>query len=89
MEQAAPKSSLNLHEAARLFATPDISLADAEFMLANAIERGELRANVKRWATEQWEGTRLPGNVIRLETFVELADLEAWRANRTAGGKVG
>lgn len=71
---------LSLHDAARLVA-PD-AVADAEVRLARAIEHGELPASVKRWATEQWEGRQLPGNLSRLETWVERADLEAWLAGR-------
>ena len=58
--------------------------ASEEFMvaLAHAIEHGELAANVKRWATEQWEGRQLPGNINRLETFIERADLAAWQGSR-------
>ena len=46
------------------------------------IEHGELHANVKRWATEQWEGRQLPGNINRLETFIERAELDAWQRSR-------
>ena len=55
---------------------------DIEVALAQAIEHGELRANVKRWATEQWEGRQLPGNINRLETFIEAAELAAWQSRR-------
>uniref|UniRef100_Q477R6 Uncharacterized protein n=1 Tax=Dechloromonas aromatica (strain RCB) TaxID=159087 RepID=Q477R6_DECAR len=76
------KSTLNLQEAAQILAeTPD-SLHEAEVMLAHAIEHGELHANVKRWATEQWEGKQLPGNINRLETFVERSELDAWQQRR-------
>ncbi len=74
------ETSLSLHDAAQRIATGLISAHDAEVMLAHAIEHGELHANVKRWATEQWEGRQLPGNINRLETFVELAELNRWLA---------
>lgn len=73
------KNGLSLHEAAGLLASDSLSLHDAEMLLARAIEHGELHANIKRWATEQWEGRQLPGNLNRLETCVLQADFEAWR----------
>jgi hypothetical protein len=45
-------SRMTLHDAARLL--PSASIHDAEVELAHAIKHGALRANVKRWATEQW-----------------------------------
>ena len=75
------KTKMSLHDAARLMETATRSVHDAEVMLAHAIEHVELHANVKRWATEQWEGKQLPGNINRLETFIEQTDLEAWRKN--------
>jgi hypothetical protein len=86
MDKLQQKTPLNIHEAAVLIATPSLSAHDAEVMLADAIEHGTLPANVKRWATEQWEGTRLPGNIIRLETFIERLDLDAWQKRRNAPG---
>ncbi len=78
------KSTLSLHEAARtLSARPD-DLHEVEVMLAHAIEHGELHANVKRWATEQWEGLQLPGNINRLETYIERSELSAWQQRRPA-----
>lgn len=71
---------LTLHDAARLLA-PD-AVHDAEVELAQAIEHGQLHANVKRWATEQWEGRQLPGNINRLETWIARSDFEAWAATR-------
>lgn len=82
MDKLQQKTTLNIHEAALLIATPGLSAPDAEVVLADAIEHGTLPANVKRWATEQWEGTRLPGNIIRLETFIERPELEAWQKRR-------
>lgn len=67
--------ALTLLEAARTMALPE---HEAEVLLANAIEHGELHANVKRWATEQWEGRQLPGNINRLETWISRTDLAAW-----------
>lgn len=72
------KTSLSLHDAAQLLVTGLVSAHDAEVMLARAIEHGDLHASVKRWATEQWEGKQLPGNINRLETFIERADMDAW-----------
>ncbi|HEX5803006.1 MAG TPA: hypothetical protein VFY24_08270 [Azospira sp.] len=77
---ATQATSLTLHDAARLLSPA--SPHDAEVALAQAIEHGELHANVKRWATEQWEGRQLPGNINRLETWIERADFEAWAARR-------
>ncbi len=71
-------TSLTLQEAALRIATGLVSAHDAEVMLAHAIEHDELHANVKRWATEQWEGRQLPGNINRLETYISHADLERW-----------
>lgn len=76
-------TSLSLQEAAKRMVSGLVSEHDAEVMLASAIEHGELHANVKRWATEQWEGKQLPGNINRLETYIELADLEAWQKAKT------
>lgn len=73
----------SLNEAAKRLVTGLVSEHDAEVMLAQAIEHGELRANVKRWATEQWEGKQLPGNINRLETFIEPADFAAWQNTKT------
>jgi hypothetical protein len=77
------ETSLSLHQAAQVLATASLSVRDAEIRLALAIDRGELVANVLRWATEQWEGERLEGNIDRMRTFIERADLEAWLS---AGG---
>lgn len=74
---------LSLHDAARQL-SPEAA-HDTEVALAHAIEHGELRANVKRWATEQWEGRQLPGNINRLETWIERSDLDAWAAQRRTG----
>ena len=76
------ETSLSLHEAARLLSHDPNGVPDAEVELAHAIEHGELRANVKRWATEQWEGLRLPGNINRRETFIEHSELAAWQQRR-------
>lgn len=73
-------TSLSLHQAAQMLATSSLSVRDAEVGLALAIDRGELVANILRWATEQWEGERLEGNIDRMRTFIERADLEAWLA---------
>jgi hypothetical protein len=83
MNDCSNKVTLALFEAAQLMATGLVSEHDAEMMLARAIEHGELHANVKRWATEQWEGKQLPGNINRLETFIQRSDLNAWLKGRT------
>lgn len=80
-------TALTLQEAAQLLATGALSLRDAEVMLVHAIEHGELNANIKRWATEQWSGSGLPGNINQQETLIERADLEAWRKRGVALGK--
>lgn len=71
--------SLSLHEAAQKLVSGLISEHDAEVILANAIEHGELHANIKRWSTEQWEGEKLPGNLCRRETFIERSALDEWQ----------
>lgn len=78
MSDCATKTRLNVSEAAQLMASGLVSVHDAEVMIARAIEHGELQANVKRWATEQWEGKQLPGNINRLETFIERTTFEPW-----------
>lgn len=83
MNACSGKENLTVAEAAQLMANGLISEHDAEMMLARAIEHGELHANVKRWATEQWEGKQLPGNINRLETFIARADLDVWLKVRT------
>lgn len=75
MNQPAP---LSLHAAAQRIATGLISAEDAEVIMAHAIEHDELHANVKRWATEQWEGHRLPGNINRQETWIDETELKRW-----------
>lgn len=82
MEYLKSKACLSLHDAAQLLVSGLISEHDAEVILANAIEHGELPANIKRWSTEQWEGEKLPGNLCRRETFIERADLETWQKNK-------
>lgn len=74
---------LTLHQAALTLVSDAAQAHEMETRLAHAIEHGELRANVKRWATEQWEGKQLPGNINRLETFIDPAELAAWQK---AGG---
>lgn len=71
--------SLTLIEAARLLTSATRSVRDAEALLAEAIQRGQLHANVMRWATEQWDGRQLPGNINPRETRIERSDFDAWR----------
>ena len=75
-------ATLNLHQAALALAGATGDAHATEVELAHAIEHGELHANVKRWATEQWEGRQLPGNINRLETFIEPDELAAWQSRR-------
>lgn len=75
-------TSISLLEAAKGLVTGLISEHDAEVILAHAIEHGDLHANIKRWSTEQWEGKQLPGNLNRLETFIELSDLAEWKGRQ-------
>lgn len=78
------KDSLSLRDAALTLAAGPDAQHDVEVELAHAIEHGDLHANVKRWATEQWEGKRLPGNINRLETFIERTELDAWQRRQPA-----
>lgn len=87
METTPESSRLTLHEAARLLAAP--SIHDAELELAHAIEDGRLHANVKRWVTEQWESGLLPGNINRLETWIERSDFDDWVALRQGASGAG
>lgn len=83
MENAplSKKTTLSLNEAAQLLATEAVSVRALESTLAHAIEAGRLHANIKRWATEQWDGQQLAGNINRLETFIERTDLDVWVKN--------
>ena len=91
MDKQEPRqgTALSLREAAELLVSGSGSLSfhDAEVMLVHAVEHGELSANIKRWATEQWDGSGLPGNINQQETLIERADLEAWRKGRPATDK--
>ncbi len=82
LQQLKLKSTLSLHDAARLLSSDAVSLRSAEIELALAVDRGELPADILRWATEQWEGERLEGNIDRMRTFIERSDLDAWLAAR-------
>lgn len=77
-ESLASKDRLSVHEAALLIAADADAIRDAEVRIARAIEHGNLRADIFRWATEQWQGEGLPGNIDRMRTFVERSDLDAW-----------
>lgn len=85
-EHQAGTNTLTLLEAAHEIMSDTLSEHDAEVALALAIQRGELHANIMRWATEQWDGRQLPGNINRLETRIERADFEAWRQRKSAAG---
>jgi hypothetical protein len=78
-------TTLTLRDAAKLLAGEGMATHDAEVLLANAIQHCELHANVKRWATEQWDGALLPGNINPRETHIERSDLDAWRSGGGAG----
>lgn len=75
-------NQLSLHDAAKSLSSAADDIHAIEVELAHAIEHGDLHANVKRWAMEQWEGNQLPGNINRLETFIDPAELAAWQARR-------
>lgn len=83
MNDVHSAENLTLVEAARLLASKSLSLHDAEVQIADDIQRGRLRANVMRWATEQWDGRKLPGNINRQETRIARADFDAWRKARS------
>jgi len=70
--------TLTLHQAAKLIAAAPDQVHDVEVRLAQAIEHGTLPASIQRWATEQWQGQQLPGNLNRLETRILRSDLDAW-----------
>lgn len=74
--------TLTLHQAAQTLACTKDKVHATEVELASAIEHGDLQANVKRWATEQWQGQQLPGNINRLETLIERSELSAWQQRR-------
>lgn len=74
--------AISLYQAAQQLAADPGGVHDLEVALAHAIEHGELPASVKRWATEQWEGRQLPGNINRLETWIAPADLAAWQGRQ-------
>lgn len=77
-------TTLTLRDAAKLLAGEGLSAHEAEVLLADAIQKCELHANVKRWATEQWAGQMLPGNIDPRETSIERSDLDAWRSGAKA-----
>lgn len=72
------KETLTVHEAALLIASPGLSAEAAEMQLSHAIDRGELAASITRWATEQWDGERLEGNIDRARTRLARCDLDRW-----------
>ena len=72
------KNSLSVHEAAQLLAGGSLLVADAEKMLSHAIDREELPASIMRWASEQWDGEQLEGNIDRTRTLIERSDLDDW-----------
>lgn len=82
-KQETGATALTLHEAAQLLAAEFGTVHDAEVALAHAVQCGELHANIMRWASEQWDGKQLPGNINRLETHIERSDFDAWRAGRS------
>lgn len=82
IEALQEKACLSVHEAAMLLASDEGGQRAAELRLAHAIDHGDLRANICRWATEQWQGDGLPGNIDRMRTFVDRVDLDAWLARQ-------
>jgi hypothetical protein len=82
LEERCFMDTLTLHQAAQTLAGAKDEVHATEVELARAIEHGDLHANVKRWATEQWEGQQLPGNINRLETLIDRRELDAWQQRR-------
>ena len=87
LQQLKMRTTLSVHEAAQLLVSDVASVRDGELLLAHAIERGALHANITRWATEQWEGERLEGNIDRMRTFIEREDLDAWLKTEARAGR--
>jgi hypothetical protein len=79
------KISLTIHEAALLMVSETLTLSDAEVLLSQAVDRKQLPASIMRWASEQWDGERLEGNIDRTRTLIERQDMNAWLA-RTGRG---
>ena len=75
---------LTLHEAALRMPGYQDKTHEAETLLAEAIEHGNLPASIQRWATEQWQGKQLPGNLNRLTTTIRESDLNNWLEKRSA-----
>ena len=78
--------NLTLHEAALLISGHRGNAHKAECLLAEAIEHGNLPASIQRWATEQWQGKRLPGNLNHLTTKISESDLNAWLEKQSPMG---
>ncbi len=78
--------NLTLQEAALRMPGHQDKTHEAETLLAEAIEHGNLPASIQRWATEQWQGGRLPGNLNPLTTTIREADLNAWLEKQFATG---
>lgn len=81
--EPSQKVTLSLDEAAQQLATASLSVHDAEVNLIHAIEHGKLQANIKRWATEQWDEKHLPGNINAQETRIKCSDLAVWQKSNT------
>jgi hypothetical protein len=78
------KTTLSLHEAAQLLSAAGGALDATEARLAQAVDQGELPASITRWASEQWDGARLEGNIDRIRTLITRADLDAWQAGQNS-----
>ena len=76
--------NITLHEAALRIPGYQDKTHEAEALLAEAIEHGNLPASIQRWATEQWQGKQLPGNLNRLTTTISESDLNSWLERRSA-----
>ena len=74
--------NLTLQEAALLIPGHRGNAHEAESLLAEAIEYGNLPASIQRWASEQWQGKQLPGNLNPLTTTIDEAELNAWFEKR-------
>lgn len=75
------RKKLTVCEAARVMAEEfGGKVGEAEALIVEAIEEGDLPADVVRWETidDQWEGIPRQGNINSMETTVNRADLDVW-----------
>lgn len=86
LEELQQKTTLSIHQAALLLCAGGGPVRETEVRLARAIDHGDLPADILRWATEQWAGEQLPGNLDRTRSFIRRADLDAWLARQDSTG---